>query len=681
MKSFYSRIICFLGIVFLATGLCATTVPFSQVGNTSKSSNTGSGDHWLSASITASNWKFVSRTKTGGNTSSWTSDSDTNKTASFNLIYDPGSFSMSISGSAKPFGGSGGEVISYFNVDKDVTLNYAISPNPPANVACGENSESLSMKENGTTTVEAYWKAIISGGPGDYGTSLASSYTFSNETPGAYTISAKRDDAECSTTINNVGVASISGHGKTSTKESADQLGSSETIYSAPYIDASLSATAVPSGASWPNDEPTWHCECLWPFCDHITASGATATFNSSGTGDYVVRCECGDSYKKIKIENIVPKLYSVEFTDDITIKRDTGTQTAYSGAAWKDENLDGDANDSGDIKYPIAYVSTNKCKVASAVFKLPGSKSYDVSFSAKLRFDTSFWSSYSSIVTGSASGSTITCSSVQFPDAFESSEEVGYNNSFSTRWDISFNNGDNWSDIEGESSNELYLTWKSGPSTAFETVLHIGCTKANGETSRDSILSDIWSEFTDCSVRVKGTTTDMTYWGSAATSTAYGSPQGTAQLLKLGGGRCGDWAIFFEDILSTQGITNVNVFGIEVGTPSVGFLVKNWSFSGSGTSGDSDFPYLFSSEVTDMTGVAGQGNSNPKSDFSNHALIWDSSNSKLYDPSYGSTPISGTSKDNAVATYQTNAFAGFYYGITPVYATNDNTAFALDTF
>ncbi|MCK4983051.1 MAG: hypothetical protein KAS17_09020, partial [Victivallaceae bacterium] len=654
-------------------------MPFSQIGSTSKSSNTGSGDHWLSAGISASNWYFVSRSKSGSPSGTWITDTSKNKTATFNLIHKPGTFSMSISGKAEPSGGSGGGyVCSYFSVNKSVPLNYAISPSSPANVPCGESSELINFKENGIS-ISAYWKAVISGGSGSYGTTLISSYYFSNSTPGIYTISAKRDEATGSATIKNIGVASISGHGKTSTESAEANLGDDETIFCAPYIDASLTANTDPSGQSWPTDEPTWHCECSWPYCQHLTANGASCVFNGSGTGAYIVRAECGNSHKRIKIENLVPKLYSVEFTDDITIKRDTGTQATYSGAHWKDDNLDGDASDANDACYPVAYVSTDKCKVGSAVFKLPNSKSYDVSFSAKVRFDTSFWSSYSSEVTGSASGSTITCSNVQFPDQFESSAEVGHDSSYSTRWDISFNDGDNWTDIDGDTSNELYLTLQSGATTAFETVLHIGCTNADGETTAAGVVADIWSEFSDRDVRSKSNMRFI-YWLTSSPA------QTLADMLKTtdGDSSCLAFAQLLEATLEAQGLS---ASVIEL-TPVDGdvMLVKNWNYgnninSGPNHTNDStrsgddllvtnpsatfnwtcilpgndltidstrggddvikdgifygtNFPYAYSYDVKSGSRIPAQGNNNSPGLFVNHFII--KAYNKFYDPSYG---------------------------------------------
>ena len=319
-------------LIFFVSGIAsAGSVAFSTIGSTSKSTNTGSGDHWLSASISASNWKFVSRTKSGGNSSSWTSDTNTTKTASFNLIYDPGTFTLNISGRAEPYGGSGGTyTYSDFDVNKNITLNYAISPNPPANVACGENSESLSMKENGTTTVEAYWKAVLSGGTDDYGTSLANNYTFCNESSGAYTISAKRGDAECSTIINNVGVLEIKEkHGSASTY--SEVIG---TLYVAVGDSLSVKAFPYPSGVEWPPGTPVWSTSGDEWFSSRVSGVGEEKTVDTSAIEDgFTIIAECGISSKSIQVA-IIGVDHVTATWNGVTVTSDTdspeGEETIY---------------------------------------------------------------------------------------------------------------------------------------------------------------------------------------------------------------------------------------------------------------------------------------------------------------------------------------------------------------
>ena len=72
----------------------------------------------------------------------------------------------------------------------------------------------------------------------------------------------------------------------------------------------------------------------------------------------------------------------------------------------------------------------------------------------------------------------------------------------------------------------------------------------------------------------------------------------------------------------------------------SFGFLVNNWNFIGSGTSGDKKYPYLDDVgkhyEVTKLPGVRGQNLADPLAIFSNHVIAH--IDGTLYDPSYGVT-------------------------------------------
>jgi len=466
-----------------------------------------------------------------------------------------------------------------------------------------------------------------------------------------------------------VEVASISGHGKTSTIENVPTTwDDAQTIYCAPYVDANLTATPNPT-PTWPTDEPTWHCECSWPYCQHLTATGASCTFNSSGSGEYIVRSECGTSKKRIKIYNMVPKLYSVEFKDAITIKRDTGTQAAYSGAHWKDDNLDGDTNDANDARYPVAYVSTDKSSVSSVKFKTENGKSYDVTFTPKIRFDTSFFGSYSNIVSASASGSEISYTSsstppvkavIQIPDQFESSAEVGYDSSYSTRWDISFNNEDDWIDISGNSSNELYLTLQSGATTAFETVLHIGCTNADGETTAAGVVADIWSEFSDRDVDRKDDNL-LTYNGGTDCN-------GLAGLLKDETGDCRDWADFFLACLDAQGaLAGYSTKRVVASYSSTYMLMKTWLFPGD--TNDTTWVNAYSgsnpryTQCNPVAGMPYQGDENPDAArFGFHQIVYHGTIGAYtyYDPTYGNKTDTKSTLAVAKNAYENSSVQGF---------------------
>ena len=150
--------------------------------------------------------------------------------------------------------------------------------------------------------------------------------------------------------------------------------------------------------------------------------------------------------------------------------------------------------------------------------------------------------------------------------------------------------------------------------------------------------------------------------------------PQGkylVHQLLEALTGECGSWARAFRISLAIEGVKSLQL-RINPKFPSTPanlpcqthgqciFLVKTWSFSGSGTSTLFLFPFT-EGEVTDQNGATGQGVENPDSAFQNHQLV--EVGNKLYDPSYGTAPVgAGNSSETAfnLGLYREKNISGF---------------------
>lgn len=133
---------------------------------------------------------------------------------------------------------------------------------------------------------------------------------------------------------------------------------------------------------------------------------------------------------------------------------------------------------------------------------------------------------------------------------------------------------------------------------------------------------------------------TQLKYWdGGSASAT------NTAGLLRDGNGQCGAWAEFFIDMLKVQGISSTKIEVLDATDPRRrSFLVKNWTFIGSGVSpGTARYVYVLGIDVTDASGVAGQGNPDPPGGFYNHFIVRYSG--QYYDPSYGTGPFSSQSE------------------------------------
>jgi hypothetical protein len=193
--------------------------------------------------------------------------------------------------------------------------------------------------------------------------------------------------------------------------------------------------------------------------------------------------------------------------------------------------------------------------------------------------------------------------------------------------------------------------------------MVHLSCKNADGlGDNTTQIISAVWSEFTDLDVRrVDGV--QLAYYRTSTCNIT-----GSAGLIQNGEGQCGSWARLFIDLLLVQGIDNRAGFTIVKPSDSteMGFIVKNWNFIGSGTSGIPSYPwlnigvaplYLTASlnfkyqEVVDVIGISGQGNSNPLSFFGNHQIV--KIGSVYYDPSYGRTYSSiGNMDDVAIEGY-----------------------------
>jgi hypothetical protein len=153
------------------------------------------------------------------------------------------------------------------------------------------------------------------------------------------------------------------------------------------------------------------------------------------------------------------------------------------------------------------------------------------------------------------------------------------------------------------------------------------------------------------------------------------------AGLLEYLEGECGAWQEALVRSLEGEGLeaTSIEIFvKFEKNGENAcekerecGMLVKNWKFEG----GKVGLNYS-EKEVEKLEGIAGEGIKTPSSFFGNHQVVEVNNEEakvyEVYDPSYGSGPISGTKKEKARSfeasaeskevrlTYQKNAIAGF---------------------
>jgi hypothetical protein len=358
-------------------------------------------------------------------------------------------------------------------------------------------------------------------------------------------------------------------------------------------------------------------------------------------------------------------------------------TSVTYDAPHWQDSNDDGDADDPGERKYPIAYVRNTSPTIAGKIEVKPTGLTSVNGFSAKIKI------AGPGNIEITETAATIGTDELQLPATASSGKfenEIDYLNPMTLTWEVEVNNEGSWCEA-GETGNRTYVTL-GAPETTLrqETLFDIGCRNADGEMDPASATTRIWGEFTDQEVKkVDPNTgqpngTQMTYYSSYDPRDSNGQAVCTApQLLEANDGQCGSWANLFIRIRQVQGIDDPNeyvLFRSMNFASGEGFVVKNWNFSATGTSGNSTYPYLnicplgngnpnanaaavygqnsynwAYAEVTDSVGIEGQGTQNPASLFGNHQVTI---SGDYYDPSYGV-------KHASLADIDTNAIDGFF--------------------
>ena len=332
--------------------------------------------------------------------------------------------------------------------------------------------------------------------------------------------------------------------------------------------------------------------------------------------------------------------------TDDGTLNTAGGIDyVTYDAPHWQDGNNDGDADDPGERKYPIAYVRDTPPSIAGKIKVKPSGLTALSGFSAKIK------------VTGPGNiaidetAATIGTDEIELLATASTGnfvKEIDYLNPMNLSWEVEVNNKGHWCEA-GDTANRTYVTL-GVPTTALrqETLFDLGCSTADGEPVAADALADIWGDFTDRSV-ARVDSVQLKYWNPRV---------GSCQTLKamladaVGNGTCVAWSRLFKTVCDALGISGTSIIQIESGYRNDGlityddvpttrgqFLVKDWTFTATGTApvGCAPFTHI-ASEVTDDIGVAGQGNSNPPGAFFNHFIV--AYSGEYYDPSYGSGPF-----------------------------------------
>jgi len=368
----------------------------------------------------------------------------------------------------------------------------------------------------------------------------------------------------------------------------------------------------------------------------------------------------------------IVPKVSvnEVRFHDHTVVKRDNG-QDFPPTYHWKGETI---TTGVGDESNPVAYVRNTSPKISAKIKVEP--KDFLHANYTKIKVRATGPDGISFPSTGIPSGDGIiahvsqaTCTGA-FPNTIKYYDKTGNEAPpFQLDWEVSYDNGTTWSSI-GNTKHTIYVT-RGSPlgDLRQETLFYHGCKHANGKETQADMLNAIWAPFTNRVVRrVDGV--QLTYYKTTYLPILL--PSSTAGLLAhaQGDGRCGAWAEFLLDILKMQGFKEPNNLAvIEPSSASdKGFIVKGWTFHGSGTSGSllhhymnrvplqspyivaTNYVWTGTAEVTYTSGTPGQGNAKPAALFNNHGLAV--VNGIYCDPSYGVTYANLQEIDNMLSGF-----------------------------
>lgn len=391
-----------------------------------------------------------------------------------------------------------------------------------------------------------------------------------------------------------------------------------------------------------------------------------------------------------------LPKEVSFSGSTVGNLIRDDASVT-YDAPHWQDGNDDGDADDTGERKYPISYVRDTPPTIAGKIKVKPSGLTSVSGFSAKIRV---MGPGNIEVDETTATIGTDELELLATASAGKFENEIDYLNPMALSWEVEVNDEGHWCEA-GDTSHRAYVTL-GAPATTMrqETLFDIGCRNADGETDGDAAFDKVWNEFSDRFVsRVDPITGDPT---RDSMGMVYWLPGGNgcvtvSQFLDDGDASCGTWAEFQTEVMKAIGVNTAVVSTVDAPLPAnysgsvtaykayANFSGNVYWYSYNGANGNNvpaslnagDRILYFQSNNGVNGGIffvkqlnlgnspiiaipannAGfpnssseaQGNINARAWFGNHAIV--KYNNKYYDPSYGgASKASGTEwEDNAL--------------------------------
>ena len=312
--------------------------------------------------------------------------------------------------------------------------------------------------------------------------------------------------------------------------------------------------TEVVTGTTWDLSNPTQAAD----FSSRMLAGDLWVEGVATGSGDIALSHSLvGED--RVKVTVFLLRLRQVTFDKENagefhTIRKDDDSDD-YSAPHWQDNSspLDGDADDAGDRKYPVAYTRNKKPKIAAtfamdpppfpaAVIKVRGYGTGGVDIPETAG---TFGGGNIDLVP------TVTTSAV--PD------RVDYLNPLTIAWEVSLDGGTSWFESD-KSQNEVFVVMGT-PECAkrFRTVLYLAC-KNTGGTSPGTCLANTWASFSGpanvCGWKetAKNYSRKLHYYKGGST----GIPTRVAAMLADpdDDGNCFAWAECFHEALLVNNVT-----------------------------------------------------------------------------------------------------------------------------
>jgi hypothetical protein len=342
-------------------------------------------------------------------------------------------------------------------------------------------------------------------------------------------------------------------------------------------------------------------------------------------------------------------------------------------GPHWFDYDLDGKITYTPgpenkhplqkDFRWPTAFRRNTKMKVSAIVDIKPGTQQ-----KVKLRATgpDGVTIAETDAFTGGSKGerhAVVDVESSALPD------QVKLYDSMTLTWEFRDPKTFTWKPA-GKSEHQIYVTLADPDSSVkgYQTLFHVGCKNASGQTTEAGTFSTIWDDFTDQKV----TTHDkvaLFYWKN---KDAPDDAITAGKLILYKNGQCGSWAYFLADTVKVQGLAGVQIVEITstyqnhaLAQAQFGkygaLLVKNWSgFDAKGTAPAGVAPFTHrAKEIKDETGIKGQGpEPDPYAMFGNHFVV--QYGTKYYDAAYGKGDFGPAGTDAGKQAWENAALEGF---------------------